>query len=153
MGRRQGFSPAITLLQAFPPSEEKRLIVLDCMTQPESSKEWGAVVRGEQGSDKEVWGQTRLHLLVWRDVPEQGSLLHPHLHKNIYQNHIEWVCGFSASLSCLELCFPTPFPLTHEILSTTYTTCSQSLSHSYHIHCTDEDTAQDYTVKKWRTPG
>ena len=31
--------------------------------------------------------------------------------KNIFKNHVEWVCDFSDSWNCLEFCSPNPFPL------------------------------------------
>lgn len=60
----QRCSQAITLLQVFTPSEQKILIGMDHITQTESSKEEGGSLRVKQGLDKEVWGQTRLYLLV-----------------------------------------------------------------------------------------
>lgn len=123
----QGCSQAITLLQVFTPSEQKILIVMDHITQTESSKEEGGSLRVKQGLDKEVWGQTRLYLLVWRQSPEQGGLLHPHPHeKPLLKSHRIrlWLLWF---LNGLEFCWVDAF-LWHMKHYTNYTTCSVTVS-------------------------
>lgn len=157
MGWEPGCSQAIPLLQVFFPSEQKILIVMDHITQPESSKEGGGSLRVKQWLDKEVWGQTRLYLLVWRQMPEQGRLLHPHL----YPHEKPWIKSHRISLwllwflNGLEFCWVDPF-LWHMKYYTSDTTCLQSLAHFVslsHFHFTDEHTARDYTARKQGSQG